>query len=83
MEYNAADVDDILDIHKYLMKKQDNIWIYLKNVYTAIGYIELNGYNAVNALNTLKCVSMSNQECKVKTSMVNIKSNQSLFYSVL
>lgn len=50
---------------------------------TAIGYIELNGYNAVNALNTLKCVSMSNQECKVKTSMVNIKSNHSLFYSVL
>ena len=31
--YNAADVNNILGIHKYLMKKQDNIWIYLKNVY--------------------------------------------------
>ena len=48
---------------------------------TAIGYIALNGYNVVNALNTLKYVSMRNQECKVKTGMVNVKSNQSLFYS--
>ena len=33
VDYDATDFDDILDIHKYLMKKKkhivnDNIWIY-------------------------------------------------------
>ena len=35
--YDANDVDDILDIHKYLMKKNDivkqNVWICKANIY--------------------------------------------------
>ena len=28
--YDSIDVDDILDIHNYLMKKKNDVWIYLK-----------------------------------------------------
>ena len=30
--------------------------------------------------NSLKCVSMNNQECKVKPEMINTNGNESLFY---
>ena len=31
-------------------------------------------------LNSLECVSMSNQVCKVRPAIVNINSNEALFY---
>ena len=34
----------------------------------------------VLSVNPLKCVSMNNQECKVRSEMININSNKSLFY---
>ena len=40
----------------------------------AIGFIGLNGYNAI------KCLSMSNQESKEIPITVNINSNKPLFY---
>ena len=39
----------------------------------------LVGCAALNAI-PLKCVSMNNQECKVRPAMVNINSNKLLFY---
>ena len=46
----------------------------------AIGFIGLNA-NAVplNAI-PMKCVSMSNQECKIRPATMNINSNETLFY---
>ena len=41
------------------------------------------GFNAdLNPLNAipLKCVSINDQECKVKSSIMNVNSNESLFY---
>ena len=32
------------------------------------------------SVNPLKCVSMNNQECKVRPEIININSNKSLFY---
>ena len=40
----------------------------------AIGIIELN------VVNPLKCVSTNNQECKITQVIMNINSNESLFY---
>ena len=45
-DYNATAVDDILDIHKYLMKKNDMF-------FTAINFFSCNAW---------KCISMNNQE---------------------
>ena len=36
-------------------------------------------YNVLN-VNPLKCVSMSNQECKIRLEITNVNSNEPLFY---
>ena len=36
-------------------------------------------YNVLN-VNPLKCVSMSNQECKIRLEIINVNSNEPLFY---
>ena len=39
VDYDAIAVDDILDIHKYLMKKiiwYKNAWVYQKSVFTGL-----------------------------------------------
>ena len=35
----------------------------------------------ISGVNSLKCVSMNNQECKVKPEIININSNEPLFYT--
>ena len=61
VDYDATDVDDIKDIHKYLMKKQkqngnENIWI-VKKVFL-IRLIILSRFT--NAI-PLNCISVKNQ----------------------
>ena len=49
----------------------------LKNVFfTAMTFLICNVLNSV----PLKCVSMNNQECKIRPKMININSNEPLFY---
>ena len=31
-------------------------------------------------VNCLKCVSMNNQECKIRTEIINLNSNEPMFY---
>ena len=31
-------------------------------------------------VNSLKCVSMNNQECKIRTERINLNSNEPMFY---
>ena len=47
---------------------------------TTITFIGLNFYNAMSAMITLKFISMSNQECSIRPAIVNINSNDPLFY---
>ena len=37
------------------------------------------GYNTLN-VNSLECVSMNNQECKIKSEMINVNTNEPVFY---
>ena len=37
------------------------------------------GYNILS-VNSLKCVSVNNQECKIRPEIININSNELLFY---
>ena len=39
------------------------------------------GFGALVSSNLLKCISMTNQECKVRPAIVNINNNKPLFYS--
>ena len=34
----------------------------------------------ISSVNSLKCVSINNQECKVRPEIININSNEPLFY---
>ena len=36
---------------------------------------------SLSSVNPLECVSMSNQECKVRPEIVNINNNEPLFYA--
>ena len=42
---------------------------------------EMMFFSSVPSVNSLECVSMNNQECKVRLDIVNINSNDSIFYS--
>ena len=37
------------------------------------------GYNLLS-VNSLECISMKNQECKVRQEIVNVNSKESIFY---
>ena len=37
-------------------------------------------FSSLSSVNSLECVSMKNQECKVRPEIVNINSNNPIFY---
>ena len=86
--YDARTVDDILDIEKYLMKRMVYEWSnsinkmfwFIKRIFiTIVAFIRLNGYNVMNAV-SLNCVSIRNQECRVRPVLININSIEPLSY---
>ena len=79
VDYDATDVDDILDIHKYLMKKNDSIIKCLSLLKKSI-FCRINDLLSFMSINFLSCISMNNQECKVRLQIVNVNSNEPVFY---
>ena len=50
---------------------------FIKNVFfTAMTFVSFNPLN----VHSLECVSMNNEECKIRSEMVNVKSNEPLSY---
>ena len=47
-----------------------------KCFFTAITFFS---YNLLN-VNSLKCVSMNNQECKIRSEIINVSTNEPMFY---
>ena len=70
VEYNIVDTRNIMNIHKYLMKKHDikclKLFLKMFLVLTKI----------VNASNYTKCVSVSNQKCNIQPTIINWHSNE-------
>ena len=51
---------------------------FIKNVFfTAINFFS---YYALN-VNSLEWVSMNNQECKIRSEIINVNTNEPMFYS--
>ena len=51
---------------------------FIKNCFsTAMNFFSCNILN----VNSLKCVSMNNQQCKKRTEIINLNNNESIFYS--
>ena len=94
VDYNAVAVADIFDIHNYLMKKNGMVWnVWICKVYICFGNdvfcCNISSVNSLNAislnavpLNTVPLiyVSVNNQECKMRLEIINISSNEPLFY---
>ena len=51
-------------------------WIHKKCFFTAMAFFSCNIFN----VNYLKCVSMNNQECKIRPEISNLNTNEPLFY---
>ena len=79
VDYDAITVDDILDIRNYLMKKNDIAYMFglvKKCIFTGFAFS-----STLTNINMLSCISMSNQECKGKPQIVNVNSEESVFFS--
>ena len=69
----------MLDIHKYLMKKEWNsikMIKFIKQMFIST----MMFFSSLANVNPLKCVSMKNQECKVRPKIVDVSSNNPIFY---
>ena len=80
VDYDAIAVDEILDIHKYLMKNNNMTQkcLVLSKVFFT-GSTILSSINLL-AVTPLGCISMINQECKVRAEIVNVNGNEPVFY---
>ena len=47
-----------------------------KCFFTAMTFINFNLSNVIS----LECVSMNNQECKISTEIINLNTNEPMFY---
>ena len=76
VNYYPIAVDDIKDIHKYLMQK-NNIVQY--NMYKMFRFIKKVFHIGSLFLSSListtpfSCISMTNKECKVRPEIINVK----------
>ena len=75
VDYDVTAVDDILDIYEYLMKKKNNIKVF----FTRLAF--LSTLTSVNFLSAapLSCISMNNQECKVRPQIIKVNSGFNLY----
>ena len=81
VDYDAVAVDDILEIHKYLMKKMtqyNKMFEFVKLIF--ISAMMLFGCS-LPSVNSLKCISMNYQECNVRPQIVNVNSEKPMFFS--
>ena len=75
----ATVVDDILDIHKYLMKRR---WHSVIKMFEFVKKCFFTGpalLSILTSVYSLSCTSMNNQECKVRPEIVNINSDDPVF----
>ena len=78
-DYSASKNDETLDIHNYLMKKNNLIQMlrYIKKCFfTAITFFSSSLLN----VNSSQCVSMNIQECKIRPKIIKLNTNEPLFY---
>ena len=82
MDYSDTGVDHILDIHNYLMKKNDidmtynkMLWFVKQISISAMMFFDCN----LTSVSSLKYISMNNQECKVRSQVVNVNRKEPVF----
>ena len=71
VNYRAFDISNIINIHKYLIKKSKYkiMFVLVRKM-----FIELL-IGLVNGSNHIKCVSLSNQKCMIQPTLINVHPN--------
>ena len=57
------------------MEQYKNVQFYQANI-----CFNNDVFGSISSVNPIECVPMSNQECKVRSEIVNVNSNEPLFY---
>ena len=72
IDFNPIDTNDILDIHKYLMKRTWYTIMFelIKKIFIGL----LTGL--VNGFNHTKCLSLRNQKCMIQLTLINLHPNE-------
>ena len=82
VDYDATDVDDIVDNQKYLMKKKWHSVMkcleLLKGFFAGLAFL-----SSFTSVNSLSCISMNNRQCKVRPQIVLMLLVMSLCFSLL
>ena len=80
IDYDSSDVDDIKDIHSQVFngKEQNNIKMYrfIKQIFIST----MMSFNSLSHVNSLEYILIKNEECKVRPEIVNINSNDTIFF---
>ena len=71
-DFNPIDTNDILDIHRYLMK--GNEYKLMFGIMNKLFIVLLS--NIVDESNHTKCVSLINQKCMIQPTLINLHPNE-------
>ena len=80
VDYDAIAVDDIKDIHKYLMKKNNIVQMKIFRFVKKVFFVGLTILSDFTNASSLSCISMSNQICKARPQIVNVNGNEPGFF---
>ena len=81
VDYYAIDADNIKDIHRYLMRKNNIVQYKMLRFIKKYFFIGSLFLSSLLSTTSLSCISMNNQACKVRPKIINVNSNEPVFYS--
>ena len=79
VDYDATDVDDIFDIHKYLMKRKWQSVIKCLDLLKKVFFVGLTVLSSFTSPNSLNCISINNQECNARPQVFNVNGDEPVF----
>ena len=80
VDYDATDVDDIVDIHNYLMKKNNIVQINMFGFVKKVFFVGLAILSSFTSVNSLSCFSMNIQECKIRPQVLNVNGDEPVLF---
>ena len=78
VDYSNNDTKDAIPyVHKYLMSKYVIVWMQIFRLIKKVFFLALTILS--NFTNALDWLSIKNQECKVRSEIINVSSNNPIF----
>ena len=81
VDYDATDVGDFRYIHKYLMKQNNIVQRKVFEFVEKVFFVGLTILSSFTSASFVSYISRNNQACKARPQIVNVNSNNPIFYS--